>query len=135
MMPRTVLSTESAGGTGIGIDIARPQINRGGEISWGSIQCQQIGIGEHFNIGRPTGLYQFWCQDSERTVIGRKGLVKLGHNPANRRRLFHQVDVKTKLSQIKRGLNPGNTAAKDHYRPFPLMYCFTHNNITPEKDR
>lgn len=65
MVAWAVLGTEPAGGTGIGIDIARPQIQPGGEISWSSFQCQQIGIGEHFNIGRPTGLDQFWRQDSE----------------------------------------------------------------------
>jgi len=83
MMAWAVLGTESAGSTGIRIDIAWPEIHRGREISWSSIQCQQIGIGKHFNIGRPTGLYQFGCQDSERTVIGWKGLIKLGHNPAH----------------------------------------------------
>ncbi len=65
MMLGTILGTESTGSTGIGVNIAWPHIDRGGEISCCSFQCQKISIGQHFNIGRPTGLYQLWRQDSE----------------------------------------------------------------------
>jgi hypothetical protein len=45
----------------------------------------QITICENLYIWRPTGLNQLGRQDSERTVVGREGLVKLSHDTANGR--------------------------------------------------
>ena len=85
MMFGAVLGAKPTGSTGIRINITRTNIKLCCEIPSCSFQCKQICIGDHLYIGRPTGLYQFWCQDSERAVIGRKRLVQLGHDTTNGR--------------------------------------------------
>ncbi len=43
----------------------------------------KVSIGDNFYIGRPTGLNQFGSQNSDRTVLCGKGLIKLGHGTAD----------------------------------------------------
>jgi len=45
------------------------------------------------NIDVPADLDQFRGNDSHRTVIGGKGLVQLGHGPADGRAFFYKVNV------------------------------------------
>ena len=110
-----VLGTEPAGRTAVRINIAGPLPDFGCEITWFSIQCQKISIGEHLYIWRPTGLYQLRREYSERAVVGREGFIQLGHEPADNRCLLHQIDVVTKFSQVKGSLHSGNTATDDHH--------------------
>ena len=82
-MPGAIGGAEPAGRAVVRDDIARVQLNAGGKGAGFSFQGKEFGVCKNFDIGRPTGLDQFWRQDSERAVVGRKGLVQLGHDPAN----------------------------------------------------
>ncbi len=79
----TVLGAEAAGRAFACINVARtlPHFDR--KTAWLSIQCEQIGIGDHLDIRRPTGLHQFWRENSKGAVVGRESLVKLRHDPAD----------------------------------------------------
>ena len=62
----------------------------------------------------PADLDQFGRQYSNGAVIGREGLVKLGHMAANGRRLVDQVNLKAGIGKIKRGLNTADPSANNH---------------------
>ncbi len=62
----------------------------------------------------PADLDQFGRKYSNGAVIGREGLVKLGHMAANGRRLVDQVNLKTRSAKIERGLNTADPSADNH---------------------
>ena len=63
------------------------------EIARFPFQIDEFRIGEQFYVEMPADLDQFGRDDSHGAVIGREGLVQLGHGPADGRRLFHHIDV------------------------------------------
>ena len=64
---------------------------------------------------RPT-FDQLGRDDAHGAVIGGKGLVELGHDPADGGLGLHQVDIKTGIGQVQRGLDAGYAAAYHHHR-------------------
>jgi hypothetical protein len=62
----------------------------------------------------PADLDQFGCQDSHGAVIGREGLVQLGHMAPDARGFLNQINLKTGRGQIKRGLNTADPTTDDH---------------------
>jgi hypothetical protein len=63
----------------------------------------------------PADLDQFGREYSDGAVIGRKGLVKLGHMATNGRRLVDQVNLKTRSRKIKRSLNTADPSTDNHH--------------------
>jgi hypothetical protein len=76
-----------------------------------------FSIGENLYIWMPADLDQFGSEYSNGAVIGREGLVELGHMAANGRCLIDQVDLKTGSGKIKRGLHTADPAANNHDIP------------------
>jgi len=74
-------------------------------------------MGEDLYIGMPADLDQFGREYSHAAVIGRKGLVKLGHMTPDAWCLFDQVYLKTGRGKIKRGLNTADPPTNNHYIP------------------
>src|SRR5208283_2572575 len=72
-------------------------------------------IGEDLYIWMPADLDQFGRENSHGTVIGGKGLVKLGHMAANARRFLNQVNLEPGRGKIKRGLNAADPSTNNHY--------------------
>ena len=99
-MPRTILGAKTTGCTVICNDIARTLWDFSFKITWFPLDGKQITICENLYIWRPTGLNQLGRQDSERTIVGWKGLVQLSHYAANGRRFLNQVDVVPQISQV-----------------------------------
>jgi hypothetical protein len=62
----------------------------------------------------PADLNQFGREDSHGTVIGGEGLVQLGHDTADGRGPFHEVEIIAGIGQIQCGLHPSN-ASTDHH--------------------
>ena len=85
LVPWTISGAESTGCAVICIDIARTLYNISFETTRFPLKGNQISISKNFDIWRPTGLNQLGRQDSERTVVGREGLVQLGHHAADGR--------------------------------------------------
>ena len=63
----------------------------------------------------PADLDQFGRENSHGAVIGGKGLVELGHMPANARPFLNQIDLKTSGCKIKRGLNTTDPTPYNQY--------------------
>jgi hypothetical protein len=64
------------------------------EVSLFTADAVYLGKGDKINVGMPADLDQLRGDDSHGTFVGRKGLVKLSHNPTNTGGPFHQVDIK-----------------------------------------
>jgi hypothetical protein len=77
----------------------------------------------------PADLDQFRRDNSHGAVIGGKGLVQLGHDPADGWGFFKEVDIVSGIGQIKGGLHTRDAGANDQDRPF---YRFTHG-ISPSR--
>jgi hypothetical protein len=60
-------------------------------------------------------LDHFGCENSGGTIIGREGLVELGHVPAYARRFLNQIYLEAGSGQIEGSLDPADPAAYDHY--------------------
>ncbi|OPY85443.1 MAG: hypothetical protein A4E65_00117 [Syntrophorhabdus sp. PtaU1.Bin153] len=71
-------------------------------------------IGEDFYVGMPADLDQFGCEYSHGAVIGRKGLVELGHVAAYARGLFDQVHLETGSGKIEGGLDAADPSTNNH---------------------
>lgn len=70
----------------------------------------------------PTDILKLWPEDSDSTIVCGESLVQLGHLAADTRELFHQMDLKTHVSQIKGSLHTGYSPAND-------QYIFVHDNL------
>ena len=75
------------------------------KVSYFSLYTVNFSIGENFYIRMPADLDQLGCEYSHGAVIGRKGLVELGHMSPDARRFLDQVNFETGSGEIKRGLN------------------------------
>jgi len=84
------------------------------KVSYRSLYTVDFSIGKNLYIGMPADLDQLGCEYSHGAVIGRKGLVKLGHVAPDARRFFNQVNPKTGSGKIKRGLNTAYASTNDH---------------------
>jgi hypothetical protein len=58
-----------------------------------------------------TDIHQLGRENSQRAVIGGKGLIQLGHLPADARQAFHHVGRKPHFRKIQGGLNSRNAAS------------------------
>jgi hypothetical protein len=50
---------------------------------------------EEFDVEMPADLDQFGRDDSHGTIVGREGLVQLGHGPTDRRPFFQKENGET----------------------------------------
>jgi hypothetical protein len=58
-----------------------------------------------------TDIHQLGRENSQRAVIGGKGLVKLGHLSADAGQAFHHKSLEPHFRKIQRGLNSRNAAS------------------------
>jgi hypothetical protein len=73
-----------------------------------------LSIGKNLYIWMPADLDQLGCEYSHGAVIGRKGLVKLGHVAPDTWGFLDQVHLKTRSSEVKGGLNAADPSANNH---------------------
>ena len=71
------------------------------EVSCLTFHTIDFGIGEDLYIGMPADLDQLRREYSHGAVIGRKGLVELGHMAADGRRFFNQIHLKTAVARSR----------------------------------
>ena len=64
------------------------------EVSSTTFYTINLCIGKDLDVGMPADLDQLGCEYSHRAVVGREGLIELGHVAADRGRLLNQVDLK-----------------------------------------
>jgi hypothetical protein len=70
---------------------------------------------DNFNIWMTADLDHFRCEDSYGAVIGRKGLVELGHVASDARTFLDQIDPESGGGHIEGGLNAADSATDDHH--------------------
>ena len=81
----TVLDAHGAARALVFLDIPRFPEQCYVKVSCFSLYAVNFRIGEYFDVGMPADLDQLGCENSHRAVVGREGLVELGHVPADRR--------------------------------------------------
>ena len=97
------------------------------EVSCFALYSVKFSVRQDLYVWMPADLDQFGCEYSDGAVIGRKGLVKLGHMAANGRRLVDQVNLKTRIGKIERGLNTANPSTDNHdISKMIVCVSFTH---------
>jgi hypothetical protein len=101
------------------------------EVSCFSFYPVDFRIRQDLYIGIPADLDQFGREYSDGAVIGRKGLVKLGHMAANGRCLVDQVNLETRSGKIKRGLNTADPSP-DNHDVSKIIACETSINTVRE---
>jgi hypothetical protein len=73
-----------------------------------------LGVGEDLYVRVPADLDQLGCEYSHRAVVGRKGLVELGHMATDARRLLNKIDLEARSREVERGLNTADASTDDH---------------------
>ncbi len=63
----------------------------------------------------PGALHQLGREDAHGAVAGGKGLIELGHPPADGGRRIEQIDLETALGEVERGLDAGNARPADQH--------------------
>jgi len=97
------------------------------EVSCFALYSVKFSVRQDLYVWMPADLDQFGCEYSDGAVIGRKGLVKLGHMAANGRRLVDQVNLKTRTGKIERGLNTADPSTDNHdISKMIVCVSFTH---------
>jgi len=86
-----------------------------------------VRIRQDLYVGMPADLDQFGREYSDGAVVGRKGLVKLGHMAADGRRLVDQVNLKARSGEIKRSLNTADPSTDNHHIT-KISFCETLAN-------
>jgi hypothetical protein len=118
---RAVLHADAAPGAELRVDASGPLPDLHLEVTGGPFDGLDIGVGNKLYIEMPADLDQFGRDDSHGAVVGGKGLVQLGHDAANGRRLLEEVNIITGIGQIEGRLHPGYTSADDKNRAFHLV--------------
>ena len=90
---RTIFNAGAAPGTEIPFDTAGAFANFDLEIARVSLNRFQIRVSDQFNIQMPADLDQYGGDNSHGAVIGREGLVQLGHYPANGGGFFKKIHI------------------------------------------
>jgi hypothetical protein len=115
---RAIFHTGTATRTQIHFDEAGAFADFDLEIAGISLNRFQICVGDQFDVQMPADLDQYRGDNSHGAVIGRKGLVQLGHDAANGRGFFKQIHIIAGIGQIQGGLHSGNTTADNQYRTY-----------------
>ncbi len=109
--------TGAATGAFTDVDITGVTADSGSEITGLAGEGGHFAPGQEFDIEMAANLHQLWRDDAHRTVVGREGLVQLGHLAADGRRSFHQVDLEAGVGKVKGRLHAADAAADNHHRP------------------
>ena len=81
----TLLRACVTGNAFVHVDVARMPGDLHVEIAWFPGDGSDFGKGQKLNVEMPADLDQFGRDNSHGAIIGREGLVQLGHDPTNGR--------------------------------------------------
>ncbi len=93
------------------------------EVSGFSFDLLHLCIGEDLDVPMTARIDQLGRHDAHGAVIGREGLVELGHGPANADVLLQKVDLEAGFSEVERGLDASDSSTHDQDcadRIFPM---------------
>jgi hypothetical protein len=95
------------------LDVSRLSVEGYLEIAFVPCNALYVSIRQYFYIRMPADLDQFGCEYSHAAVVGRKGLVQLGHMAADRGRPLDQIDLEPRGAEIEGGLNAADPSTDD----------------------
>jgi hypothetical protein len=123
---RTVFNTCAASGTQVHVDAAGALSDFDLEIPCRTFDSFKIRVCDQFDVQMPADLDEDGRNNSHRTVIGRKGLIQLGHSAADGRRFFKQINIVPGVCQIQGRLHSGNSASCNQHRSDYIFFrhCF-----------
>jgi len=114
VLRRAVLHADGAARALVFLDIAGFPQECYVEVSRLALHTVNLGVGEHFDVGMPADLDQLGCENSHRAVVGREGLVELGHVAADRRGLLDEVHPEAGGREVQGRLDAAYAPADDH---------------------
>ncbi len=85
-----------------------------GEVSRLSFYALDFCKRKNLYVRMPADLDQLGCEYSHGAVVGREGLVELGHMAADARRFLHEVYLETGGSKVKGCLDSADPSADNH---------------------
>ncbi len=97
---RTLLRAKTAADASVLPDVPGLLLQGNREVTGLSLDPHDLGQGHHADHGVPRCLHKLWGQDAHRTVVGREGLVQLGHDTADAGLALDHVDLEPGLSQV-----------------------------------
>jgi hypothetical protein len=100
------------------------------KVSGFAFECLDFRIGDDVDVEMPADLDQFRRDNSHGTIIGRKGLIQLRHQPSDARGPIHQMDIVACIGQIQSRLHAGN-ARTNHHDSSNLLNIFQSIHIIP----
>ena len=104
-LDRAVLDAVPAAGALVYVNVSRLVPHRGPETALLALHTHDLGIGHQLDVGITGHVHHFGSQDAGRTIQSGKGLVQLGHAPADAGLPFHQIHFEAGISDIQRGLD------------------------------
>ena len=128
---RANLGTIPTAGAALQVDVTR--LSPDGDLKTARLTGYMFHLreGEQFDVQVPADLDQFGRDDSHGAVVGGKGLVQLGHDPADGRAFFHQINLVARIGKVKGCLHPGDAAADHHDRAHNILgYEFLVHEVT-----
>ena len=72
------------------------------EVPGLSFNRDKLGIRQEFDVLVSSGIDHLGCFDTHRAIVGREGLVQLGHLPTDRGLAVHQVDLDARGGKVQR---------------------------------
>ena len=115
---RAVLQAGAAAGALLLINIPRFLPHGYPEVPGFTGDALHLGAGQDGNIRVPGALNKLGGQDAHGAVIGREGLVQLGHLAADSGALFYQVDLEARVRQVQGGLYSAHPSPDNHDGPY-----------------
>jgi hypothetical protein len=82
--------------------------------------------GQQLDVEMPADLDQFGGDNSHGAVIGREGLVELGHDPSDGGGTLHEVNVISGVCEIEGRLHASDAAPDHHDRTHGFL---THEHL------
>jgi len=114
VMNRAVFSTGRAPRAPVLYDVPGVLDQRDPEVSRFAFDTVNFSMCQDLYVRMPADLDQFGREYSHGAVIGREGLVELGHVAANGGGFLDQINLEPGGRKIKGGLNAADPAADHH---------------------
>ena len=111
----TGLGAVAATGAQVGVDAGGPLVDRRRKVTRPAVETIEIGIGDQLDVHVSSHFHQNGTHDAHGAVVGGKGLVQLGHDPADGRRFLKQIDIIPRIRQIQGTLHSGDTPANNQH--------------------
>ena len=110
------------------VDVAGGLLDGGLEIPRRPFQLLEPGEGQDFDIEIAGALDELRGDDAGRAIAGGKGLVQMGHHPADGGRILDQIDLETGIGQVEGSLDAGDAPSLHQYGADFFLLTFFHDS-------